>query len=124
LICNNLPKSRRTVHLDQYYAACIPFVSSLLAFRPDRQKHHHPVASMAILASSCLRVSRPDFFWSWDVFLGMGLGVLRCIQHPPRIPSQLEMRELGTGVILLLSLNVATIMATIYLFIPVRIAGG
>ncbi len=43
-------------------------------------------------------------------------GVLRCIQHPPRIPSQLEMRELGTGVIPLLSLNVATINATITFF--------
>lgn len=48
-------------------------------------------------------------------FLVWVSGVSRCIQHPPRIPSQLEMRELGTGVIPLLSLNVATTMATILL---------
>jgi hypothetical protein len=52
-----------------------------------------------------------------DAFLDLGSGVSRCIQHPPRIPSQLEMRELGTGVILLFSLNVATITATIFFFL-------
>lgn len=51
-------------------------------------------------------------------------GVSLCIQHFPRIPSQLEMRELGTGVIPLFSLNVATIMATINFFFCTDGAAG
>ena len=85
--------------------------------RPKGQKHHHPVASTLYLRS------RPVYEFYGQIslelecpFLMWVSGVSRCIQHPPRIPSQLETRELGTGVIpLALFWNVATIMATILL---------
>ena len=43
--------------------------------------------------------------WNWDVFLDLGFRSFALHKASPRIPSQLEMRELGIGVIPLLSLK-------------------
>jgi hypothetical protein len=123
LICNDLPKSCCIVHLDQCYAVSVPIVYLFYLSTGVRAKR-------ATASSSCcfddfpLRLHlfmslRPDSVGSWSVsFFDMGFrSSLRCIQHSSRIPSQLTIARTGDGVyIFLLSLNVATISATIILF--------